>query len=62
MRSQFKKGQGLSIVEETVRFIGVLVLITCLKFSDSRDLWSTSSKYKYVPAAGFGHIMYLNRF
>ena len=48
------KGHPQTTRGEVLKFFGVLLLITRFEFGDRRDLWSTRSSSKYIPAAAFG--------
>ena len=49
-------------VSEVLKFIGVLVLMSRYEFGPRRNLWATSSSYKYLPAPNFTRIMPSHRF
>lgn len=48
-------------VSEILRYFGVLVSLSRFEFGVKRDLWSPSSKKKYLPVTNFGCMMPYHR-
>ena len=57
-----RRGRKGTTPGEILKFFGVLVLLTRFEFSRRRDLWRTTSRTQYIPAACFGKAMARDRF
>ena len=47
---------------EVLKFFGAMILLTGMKFSSRREVWSTTSDCESIPAMSFGQVMPLHRF
>ena len=47
-------GENITNAEEVLRFIGVMILVSRMEFTDRRSLWSASSSSNYVAAQSLG--------
>lgn len=55
-------GKVSTNASEILRYFGILIMMSRFEFATRRDLWRTTSAFKYVPAANFGRIMPYHRF
>lgn len=63
MSYQLEQEQNIPTnASEVLRYFGILILMSRFEFATRRDLWRTTSAFKYVPAAKFGRIMPYHRF
>ena len=57
------KGKPVTSRGEMLKYFGIMILSTRFEFGARRDLWSTKSSTKYIPAPAFGQTgMSRNRF
>ena len=57
-----KRDKPRTNASELLRFFGVLVLMSRFEFGPRRNLWETSTTYKYISAPNFSRIMPNHRF
>jgi len=49
-----RQNKELTAVGELLKWLGVLILITCFEFGNRADLWSDKSRCKHAPPPDFG--------